>query len=150
MFNLFSRKKKFKANCELSKMPIDRESAYMLSTAQIISSRKFWDNIMTEPDTLSYTEAHFKNADKTATNIRNMIFKKYAKEDKAWIVSDSQVHLFDIDLSTSKALANTWWDSSGSLVPEHMVNSVSAMDDKTFDEIKAYAIHDAGRELVKA
>lgn len=147
--NLFTRKKKFKANCELSKAPLDKESSYMVSTAQIISSKKFWDNIMTEPETMTYTEAHFKNGDKTATNIRNMIFKKYAKEDKAWIISDSQVHLFDIDLSESRELAKKWWDSEGNEIPDYVTTSVSEMPDETFQEIKEYAIHNAGRAYVK-
>ncbi|MEQ9306790.1 MAG: hypothetical protein RJQ14_22940, partial [Marinoscillum sp.] len=82
MFNLFnkSKKKKFRASCDLSGNVLDRESAYVLSTVQIISSQKFWDNIMTEPETLTYTEAHFKSGDQTAANIRNMIFKKYSNE----------------------------------------------------------------------
>lgn len=149
MFNLFSKKKKFKASCDLSRTPIDKESAYMVTTAQIISSKKFWDNIMTEPETMTYTEAHFKKGDKMATNMRNMIFKKYANSDKAWIISDSQVHLFDIDLSESKELANKWWDSEGNEIPVHVTSSVSEMDDARFDEIKDYAINNAGRNHVK-
>lgn len=149
MFKLFSKKKKFSAHCDLSRTPVDRASAYLLSTAQIISSRKFWDNIMTEPDTMTYTEAHFRNGDQTAANIRNMIFKKYAGNDKAWIVSDSQIHLFDVDVTEAKQLANAWWDSEGNEVPDHLVTSVSDMDDLQFESIKKYAINDAGRSLVK-
>ena len=149
MFKLFTKKKKFAAHCDLSRTPVDRDSAYLLSTAQIISSKKFWDNIMTEPETMTYTEAHFKNGDKTAANIRNMIFKKYAGSDKAWVVSDSQIHLFDVDLPQAKELANAWWDSDGNEVPGHLETSVSSMDDKQFESIKNYAINDAGRSMVR-
>lgn len=149
MFNLFSKKKKFKANCELSKMPVDRESAFALSTAQIISSRKFWDNVMTEPETINYTEAHFKTGDKTATHIRTMIFNKYASADKMWVVSDAQIHLFEVDHDESRDMAKQWWDSQGQNVPPHLTNSLSEMDASTFHELKEYAINDAGRTLVR-
>lgn len=149
MFKLFSKKKKFSAHCELSRQPVDRESAYLLSTAQVISSRKFWDSIMTEPDTMSYTEAHFKTGDQTAANIRNMIFKKYAKEDKVWVISDSHIHLFEVDPSEAKQLANQWWDSQGNEIPLHLTTSIAEMDDQHFEEIRRYAIQDAGRAQVK-
>ena len=150
MFNLFSKKKKkFSATCDLSRTPLDKASAYVVSTAQIISSRKFWDNIMTEPETMTYTEAYFKSGDKTATNIRTMIFKKYANEDKAWVISDAQIHLFDIDLDESKKLGDQWWDSEGNEVPDHLRSSISSMDESEFESLQNYAIHDAGKHLVK-
>lgn len=149
MLNLFAKKKKFKATCDLSKQPLDRESTYLVSTAQIIASKKFWDNKMTEPETMTYTEAHFKSGDKTATNIRGMIFKKYANEDKVWAVSDSQIHLFDVDLSEAKDLANRWWDSQGKEVPDHLASSVADLDEATYNALKEYAIQDAGKLLVK-
>jgi len=149
MFNLFAKKKKFKANCDLSGSSLEKESAYMVSTAQIISSQKFWDNIMTEPDTMSYTEAHFKNGDSTATNIRNMIFKKYAQQDKVWVISDAQIHLFDLDEATAKTVADQWWDSEGKEVPEDLKNSLSKMEAVEFEAIKQYAIYEAGRKLVQ-
>ncbi len=148
MFNLFSKKKKFKANCDLSGDPLEKETAYMISTAQIISSHKFWDNIMTEPDTMSYTEAHFKNGDSTATNIRNMIFKKYAGTDKAWVISDAQLHLFELDESAAKSQADKWWDSEGKEVPVELNTSLEALDSKSFDDIKNYAVQEAGRKMM--
>lgn len=150
MFNLFSKKKKFKASCDLSGSPLQRESAYLVSTAQIISSKKFWDNIMTEPDTMTYTEAHFKKGDQTATNIRGMIFKKYANTDKAWAISDSHLHLFEIDEPIAKEVANLWWDSEGKEIPTELQNSLAQMDEKSLEAIKVYAVQEAGRRMVKA
>lgn len=150
MFNLFSKKKKFSAKCELTNTPLQRESTYIISGAQIISSRKFWDNVMTEPDTMSYTEAYFKKRDETAKNIRSMIFKRYANEDKIWIISDSQIHLFDIDESHSKELADKWWDSEGDEIPVDFVNSLAEMDNELFESHKNYAIEQAGKHLVRA
>lgn len=149
MLNLFRKKKKFKASCDLSGSLLEKESAYVLSTAQIISSKKFWDNKMTEPDTLTYTEAHFKNADPTARNIRGMIFKKYAHQDKAWIISDAQIHLFDIDESYAKRAADAWWDSEGQQLPEGMTTSLASMKTEDFESIKSYAVEEAGRKMVQ-
>jgi hypothetical protein len=148
MFNLFSKKKKFKASCDLSGAPLEKESAYLVSTAQIIASKKFWDNIMTEPDTMTYTEAYFKTGDANATNIRGMIFNRYAGKDKHWIISDAHLHLFDIDEQTSKSIADQWWDSEGNEVPADFTQSLANMDQTTFGEFKSYAIEEAGRRMV--
>ncbi|MFY0607445.1 MAG: hypothetical protein JXR10_12060 [Cyclobacteriaceae bacterium] len=148
MFGLFSKKKKFKASCDLSGSPLEKESTYLVSTAQIISSKKFWDNKMTEPDTMTYTEAYFKNADQNATNIRGMIFNKYAAEDKIWVISDSQINLFDIDEKESKAYADQWWESEGTEVPSELQASLSDLGESTFESHKTYAIQEAGRKMV--
>lgn len=149
MLNLFRKKKKFKASCDLSGDVLEKESAYVLSTAQIISSKKFWDNKMTEPETLTYTEAHFKSADPTARNIRGMIFKKYANEDKAWIVSDAHIHLFDVDEAYAKQLGNEWWDSEGQTLPDDLRKSLSELKNEELEAFKSYAVEEAGRRMVQ-
>ncbi len=150
MFNLFNKtKKKFKASCDLSGNMLDRESAYLLTTAQVISSRKFWDSKMTEPETMTYTEAHFKSGDQTAANIRNMIFKKYSAEDKPWVISDAHMHLFDVDESSAKELANLWWDSEGKETPTEVSNSLSSLGENGFESCKQYAVNEAGRKMVQ-
>jgi hypothetical protein len=146
---LFGKKKKeFKAQCQLSKMPLDKESSYLITTAQIISSKKFWDNKMTEPETMSYTEAHFKNGDQTAGHIRKMIFEKFSKEDKPWLISDSQLHLFDVDVEKAKMMAAEWWEKEGDFIPEGTDQSLKLMDQEVFEEHKIYAINEAGRHLI--
>lgn len=150
MLGLFKKKKKkFTAQCELSKMPLDKESAYLVTTAQIISSKKFWDNVMTEPETMSYTTAFFKSGDQVAANMRKMIFNKYGSKEKAWIVADSEMHLFDIDESKAKSLADKWFDEEGKFVPEESENSLTALGETTVEELKVYATEEAGRKLVK-
>ncbi len=136
--------------CELSRQPLDRATTYLLSTAEVISSKKFWDNKMTEPDTMTYTVAHFKSGDQTATNIRKMIFDKYSKEDKPWVVSDSEMHLFDdVDHTIAKERADKWWDSKGTHV-NGTANSLESLGEKAFEEIKSYAVMEAGRNQVPA
>lgn len=98
---------------------------------------------------MTYTEAHFKSADPTAKNIRGMIFNKYAKEDKAWVVSDSQIHLFEIDEPYAKSVADVWWDSEGQTLPDELKSSLSDMDPNEFESIESYAVQEAGRNMVR-
>ncbi len=150
MLGLFKKNKKkvFKANCELSKEPLEKGSGYVITTAQLISSRKFWDHKMTEPETMSYTVTHFKNADPTSKNMRQMIFKKFSQFDKPWIISESYGHLFDIDHAEANALAREWWEREGDFVPEGADSSIQKMDDSTYAEIESYAVMEAGRTRI--
>ncbi len=150
--SLFAKKKKdsFKAKCDLTNVPLEKEFTYLVSTAQILTSKKFWDNKMTEPDTLSYTVNHFKNGDQTATHIRKMIYDKYASEDKLWVISDSQINLFDVDQDEAKSLADMWWESKGTYIPETLDSSLSKLDEDKIEEYKAYAIMYAGKQQVAA
>ncbi|MCR9248948.1 MAG: hypothetical protein NXI20_00935 [bacterium] len=150
MLNLFkSKKKKFRAQCELSKTPLEKESAYMVTTAQIISSKKFWDNVMTEPDTMTYTTAYFKSGDEVAANMRQMIFNKYGAQDKPWIVADSQMHLFDVDQGKAKSLADEWFDKEGQYAPEESKTSLANLGENAVEELRVYAVKEAGRKMVQ-
>lgn len=150
MFGVFNKKKKaFKATCQLSNEPIEKGASYCLTTAEIIKSKKFWDYKMTEPDTMSYTIAHFSKGDETARNIRTMIFNKYSSEDKPWIISESHVHLFDFNEEEARQLANEWWDKEGNFAPESHTCSLKNLGDQ-FEEIKEYAVMDAGRKWAEA
>ena len=74
--SLFGKKKKeIKAQCPITKERIENGYGYMLTTAQVVASKKYWDMIMTEPETLSYTISHFKNQS-SGTQMRSMIFEK--------------------------------------------------------------------------
>lgn len=152
MLNLFkkNKKKEFRAQCDLSRQPLDKSSTYLLTTAEIISSKKFWDNKMTEPDTMTYTVAHFKSGDETATNIRRMIWEKYSKEDKHWLISDSELHLFDIDQDKAKAWGDQWWDSEGNFVPENADKSLELLGSDEIESLRSYAVMEAGKRQVPA
>ena len=98
--SLFGKKKKeLKASCTITKEPIEKGYGYLLTTAQIISSKKYWDMVMTEPETMSYTVSHFKNQS-SGTQMRSMIFDKYATIGKPWIISDSVIGYFEVDKKT--------------------------------------------------
>jgi hypothetical protein len=144
--SLFGKKKKeFKASCAITKEPVERGYGYLLTTAQIISSKKYWDMIMTEPETMSYTLSHFKNQG-SGTQMRTMIFDKYATVAKAWLVSDSIISYFDVDKAAARAEVKKWWESDGQYVPANIGSGADTMDAASYDQIKSYAVMEAGRE----
>jgi len=143
--SIFGKKKKvLKATCPISKEPIEKGFGYLLTTAQVVSSRKYWDLIMTEPETLSYTISHFKNQP-TGTQMRSMIFEKYATVPKPWIISDSVISYFEIDQMEAKQNARKWWDSEGNFLPINAGPASDTLDHLAFQKVKEYAILEAGR-----
>ena len=146
---LFGKKKKeFRASCTITKEPLEKGYGYLLTTAQVVSSRKYWDLIMTEPETLSYTVSHFKNQS-SGTHMRSMIFDKYATVSKPWIVSDSVINYFEVDRIVAREGAKKWWESEGNYVPEQTGPATDHLDNPTFQDLRNYAILEAGRERVK-
>jgi hypothetical protein len=147
-FNLFGKKKKeFKAACNITREPLETGFGYLLTTAQVISSKKYWDLIMTEPETLSYTISHFNNQP-NGTQMRNMIFEKYASVAKPWMVSDSVINYFEVDKTEARNNAKKWWESEGAFAPETVGPASQKLDNATFTSLKDYAVLEAGRGKV--
>jgi hypothetical protein len=150
LLDIFGKKKKeFKASCNITKEPIEKGYGYLLTTAQIITSRKYWDMIMTEPETMSYTVSHFKNQS-SGTQMRSMIFEKYATVAKPWIVSDSIINYFEVDKAEARSNAKKWWETEGSFKPESTGSAVDTLEEGAFKDVKNYAILEAGRSKVAA
>lgn len=146
---LFGKKKKeIRAICPITKEPIEKGFGYLLTTAQIVCSKKYWDMIMTEPETLSFTQQHFNN-NGSGTQMRSLIFEKYATINKPWIVSDSVISMFDVDRQEARDLAKQWWESQGSFTPDNAGTASEKLDNKAFTDWKNYAILEAGRDFRK-
>lgn len=147
--SLFGKKKKaFKAKCAISKEPLENGYGYLLTTAQVVSSKKFWDNVMTEPETMSYTVSHFKQKDEMATRMRQMIFEKHSTVEKPWMVSDSYIHLFEVDKGETRKYAQEWWAHEGDFQPEQTGKAEDTLDESDYKSIKHYAVMEAGKERV--
>ncbi|MFN8336039.1 MAG: hypothetical protein U0U09_13000 [Cyclobacteriaceae bacterium] len=144
-----NKKKELKAKCPITKENIEHGFGYMLTTAQIVSSRKFWDMVMTEPETLSYTVSHFKNQ-QSGTQMRSLIFEKHSSVDKAWMISDSCINLFEVDKAEARADAKRWWESEGLYTPSEAGKAEEKMDSSIFKALKEYAVLEAGRSRVAA
>lgn len=146
---IFGKKKKeFRATCPITKEPLERGFGYLLTTSQVVASKKYWDLIMTEPETLSYTVSHFKNQT-SGTQMRSMIFDKYASIPKPWIVSDSVIGYFDVDKNAAKENAKKWWELEGNFTPLNTGPADNTLDAATYQTWKNYAILEAGRDKVR-
>ncbi|MEJ1238508.1 hypothetical protein WBG78_10275 [Chryseolinea sp. T2] len=146
---LLGKKKKtsLKAKCPITKEPIEEGFGFMLTTAQIVASKKFWDMVMTEPETMSYTVSHFKNQS-SGTQMRNMIFEKHSGVEKPWMISDSCINLFDVDKQSARENAKKWWANEGNFNPANSGPAAAALDAQTFKSLKDYAVLEAGRTRV--
>lgn len=144
------KKKELKARCPITKEPIEKGYGYLLTTAQVVSSKKYWDMVMTEPETLSYTISHFKN-DESGTRIRSLIFEKYSTIEKPWMISDSCINLFEsIDKGAARENAKRWWENEGVFAPENSGTAANSLDAETYKNWKDYAVLEAGRARISA
>ncbi|RAW01812.1 hypothetical protein [Pseudochryseolinea flava] len=145
---LGKKKPELKAKCPITREPIENGFGYLLTTSQIVASKKYWDMIMTEPETMSYTVSHFKNIS-SGTQMRNMIFEKYSTIDKPWMISDSCINLFEnVDKKEARENARKWWANAGNFTPESSGPAVQTVDNQTFQNWKDYAVMEAGRNRI--
>ncbi len=146
---LFGKKKKeFRATCPITKEPLEKGFGYLLTTAQVVVSKKYWDLVMTEPETMSYTVSHFRNQS-SGTQMRSMIFDKYASVAKPWIVSDSVINYFEVDRQAARENARKWWDLEGNFEPTDVGPANNQLDQATYQNWKNYAVLEAGRDKVR-
>lgn len=143
---LGKKKTTLKPKCPITREPIEEGFGLLLTTAQVITSSKYWDLIMTEPETMSYTVSHFRNQP-SGTQMRTMIFEKYSTIEKPWMVSDSCLSLFDgIDKQTARENARQWWANDGNFSPANTGKAVDVLPQDTFEALRNYAILEAGRQ----
>lgn len=145
---LGKKKPELKVRCPITKEQIEKGFGYLLTTAQVISSRKYWDMIMTEPETLSYSVSHFNNQE-SGTHMRSLIFEKYSSVEKPWMISDSCINLFEnIDRKSARDNAKKWWETDGNFQPDNTGPALEAMEPSTYEDAKEYAVLEAGRSRV--
>jgi hypothetical protein len=145
---LGKKKPEIKARCPITKEQIESGYGYLLTTAEVIASKKYWDMIMTEPETLSYSVSHFKNQE-SGTRMRSLIFEKYSSIEKPWMISDSCINLFEnIDKGSARANAKRWWETAGNFVPDNSGPALQALEPKQYQTWKDYAVLEAGRTKV--
>jgi hypothetical protein len=142
-----SKKPVLKPRCPITKESIEPGFGYLLTTAEIVSSKKYWDMVMTEPETMSYTVSHFKNQE-SGTHMRSLIFEKYSSIEKAWMISDSCIQLFDIDKAKARMDAKKWWETEGNFTPDQVGAALDLLDPLSYQELKDYAVLEAGRNRI--
>jgi len=145
---LGKKKPEIKARCPITKEQIENGFGYLLTTAEVIASKKYWDMVMTEPETLSYSVSHFRNQ-QSGTHMRTLIFEKYSNIEKPWMISDSCINLFEnVDRKSAREKARKWWESAGTFIPENSGPAAVALEPTTFQIVKDYAVLEAGRSRV--
>lgn len=144
LFSFGKKKKKVVKSCDLEGSLLEYGEGYLLTSAQIIQSKRFWDNKMVEPETVAYSKAHFEKKDEMGTKMRTMIFQKYANKEKPWLVGDGQVNQFEINKEEAKAHAKLWWDSDFTFMPPNAGAANSVLDEVDFAQWQEYAVMKAG------
>lgn len=138
-------KKEIKAQCPITKEPIESGFGYLLTTAQVVASTKYWDLVMTEPETMSYTVSHFRNQP-NGTQMRSLIFEKYSSIEKPWMISDSCISLFDVDKNKARERAQQWWENEGDFNPDETGPALETLEPSRYQAVKDYAVLEAGRK----
>lgn len=148
--NIFKKKPRKKATlCSICKSRLEYEEGFALTTAQVIVSKNYWDHKMVEPETMSYTTAHFKNKDQNATNMRKIIFEKTAEKDHTWITCETCIKHFSVDQHKTKELANQWWVSENGFKLPGAGSAEEKLEKIEYDSIKEYATMVAGQKLLR-
>ncbi|MCE7992445.1 MAG: hypothetical protein HEP71_10705 [Roseivirga sp.] len=149
LFGFGKKKKKPAKSCDLEGSLLEFGEGYLLTSAQIIKSKRFWDNKMIEPETLAYSKAHFQRNDDMGTKMRTMIFQKYSSKEQPWLVGDGQVSQFEVDKDEARNYARQWWDSNFQFTPPNGGSAEKTMDASEFEEWKEYAVMKAGEEQLR-
>jgi hypothetical protein len=143
ILNLFKKKKKT-AKCQLTDMVLTNGEGCLVTTSEVIQSRKFWESKMTEPETMSYTINYFKSKDKTSALIRNAIFEKYAEKEKVWIISEDCIQTYDINTSLNGIHVKEWWEKNGNVEIKNSGKAINVLSTEDYDKAKKFATEVAG------
>jgi len=149
ILNIFKSKKKRKAVCALTNTSLQDGEGRLVTTAEVIVSKKFWESIMTEPEAMAYTINYFKNNDGTASMMRQAIFNKYADRSEPWIVSEDCLQTYGIVTALNGTEINDWWQSQGTYRPEKSGKAIDVLSQEAYKEAREYALTEAGRSRVE-
>lgn len=149
LFSFGKKKKKPARSCDLEGSLLEFGEGYLLTSSQIIKSKRFWDNKMVEPETLAYSKAHFERNDEMGTKMRTMIFQKYSSKEQPWLVGDGQVNQFEIDKNKAREYAQQWWESEFKFMPPEVGSADKNLSEAEYEEWREYAIMKAGESQLK-
>ena len=148
ILSIFKPKKKRTATCALTNTPLQEGEGRLVTTAEVIVSKKFWESIMTEPEAMAYTINYFKKNDASASMMRKAIFSKYADRSEPWIVSEDCLQTYGIVTSLNGTEVMDWWSSEGTFRPEKSGKAIDVLSQEAFEKARHYALTEAGRSRV--
>ena len=149
ILNIFSKKKKRKAQCALTGTSLEEGEGRLVTTAEVIVSEKFWESVMTDPDAMAYTINYFKKNDDNAIMMRNAIFSKYADRKEPWIIAEDCIQTYGIKSSLNGTAIQNWWSSHGEYCPENSGKAIDVLSEEDFNKARKYAITEAGKSRVQ-
>lgn len=149
VLNLFKKKKKKTVSCALTGTPLQDGEGRLVTTSEVVTSKKFWESIMTEPEAMAYTINHFTKQDKQAMMMRNAIFEKYADREEPWIVSEDCLQTYDIKSSLNGEHIQKWWATDGTFKPEGSGKAKNVLSEQEFADVRHYAVMAAGESRVQ-
>ena len=150
LLNLFKKKKQKPVQCALTGTMIQSGEGSLVTTSEVVVSKKFWESIMTEPDSMSYTINHFTKKDKQATMMRNAIFEKYADREGPWVVSEDCIQTYGIVTALNGADILKWWETEGGYKPEGSGKAKQVLSPEKYEEVRHFAVMAAGESRVPA
>ena len=150
ILNLFTKKKKKSAQCALTGTILHNGEGCLVTTAEVVVSKKFWESVMTEPEAMAYTINHFTKQDKQATMMRNAIFEKYADREEPWVVSEDCLQTYGIVTSLNGSDIKKWWDMEGQFKPDGSGKAKQILTPEVYDKVRNYAVMAAGESRVPA
>ena len=148
ILQLFKSKKKRTALCALTGTQLQEGEGRLVTTSEVIVSEKFWESIMTEPESMAYTINYFKKNDDNAAMMRNAIFSKYADRAEPWIVSEDCLQTYGIQTKLNGEAVSDWWQSQGEIKPANSGKAVDVLSEDDFNKARKYAITEAGKSRV--
>lgn len=141
--------KKKATQCSVCKSHMERNEGFALTTAQVITSKTYWDHKMVEPETMSYTTSHFKNKDENATKMRGIIFEKTAEKDQTWMTCETCIKHFDVDHKATQELAGEWWNAANGHKIANTGKAIDFLPNEAYESIREYATNQAGGSLIR-
>ena len=150
LLNLFKKKKQKSAQCALTGTILHTGEGSLVTTSEVVVSKKFWESIMTEPESMAYTINHFTKKDKQATMMRNAIFEKYAEREEPWVVSEDCIQTYGIVTSLNGSDIKKWWETEGGYKPEGSGKAKQVLSPEMYEEVRQYAVMSAGKSRVPA
>lgn len=89
--------------CDCCSKSVESPTAtYLLTPAQVVKSRKYWDYLMTSPEMYELSKRHFVNKDANATKQRGMIVVPLIQNSSPWCICEKCIDKFDVDKSIAK------------------------------------------------
>jgi len=148
LLNLFKSRKKKTAACALTGTLLQEGEGRLVTTAEVIVSKKFWESIMTEPEAMAYTINFFKKRDPNALLMRKAIFQKYANKQEPWIISEDCLQTYEIHSSLNGTHVKEWWLAGGEYTCEGCGRGADVLAEEEFHAAEDYAIKKAGESRV--